>query len=368
MVTLGFQYAFRERMRFALTAAGVASAVVLTVFLAGVYQGATRGSLSYVEHAEAQVWMGRKGSWNLMRTSGLLPGSAKKAAMKLVGVLGTESILAALLPAQVCGEPRTLLVIGLEAEALAATPRFLKSGKRCPRPGEVVIDQAFARRAGLDLGDRLELADRTLRVSGISRETNLLVTQYAFVHDQDLREMLGLTDQASFILVQTESGQAREVACRLEKKVPNVSAYDAASFLANNRQEIASGFLPVLWAIVALGIAVGGTVVALTTYAAVLEKRVDYALLAALGSGEVTRSLVVVQQAMVAALAGCAAGLTILAVFERALPWLVPEVEFHLDPLLGAAAVAGSVVMATAGAFFPARLAARIPPMEAFKR
>jgi putative ABC transport system permease protein len=368
MLTLGFQYAIREKMRFALTAAGVASAVVLTVFLAGVYRGAVRGSLSYVEQADAQVWVGRRGSWNLMRTSGLLPGSTQEALFKVEGVLGVESILAALLPARIDGQQRTLLVIGLESEARAAVPRLLAAGKACPGPGEVVVDAAFARRAGLDLGEGLELAGRNFRISGISRETNLLVTQYAFLQSRDLKEMLGLTHQASFLLVRTEPGQTQTVERLLNEQVPDISAYDAASFLANNRREIASGFLPVLWAIVALGIAVGATVVALTTYAAVLEKRTDYALLAALGGGQTTRSLVVLEQALVAALAGCALGLILLAVIEQALPWLVPEVEFHLDPLLGAAALLGSAIVAWGGALFPARLAARIPPMEAFKR
>ncbi len=73
MLLLGFRYALREPTRLLLTAAGVACAVVLTVFLAGVYLGATRGSLAYIEQADAQVWVGRRGTWNLMRSSGIVP-------------------------------------------------------------------------------------------------------------------------------------------------------------------------------------------------------------------------------------------------------------------------------------------------------
>jgi len=43
-------------------------------------------------------------------------------------------------------------------------------------------------------------------------------------------------------------------------------------------------------------------------------------------------------------------------------------VEFRLEPWLGAAALVGSTAMATIGALFPASVASRLPPMEAFRR
>jgi putative ABC transport system permease protein len=368
MVCLGFQYALRERGRFALTVAGVASAVVLTVFLVGIYRSATRGSLSYIEHTDADIWVGRKGSWNLMRTSGLLTGSVQETVRNVPGVAAAEAILAGLLPADLAGKPRTLLVIGLEAHASRAIPRFIEAGDPCPRTGTIVIDRAFARRAGLGLGDEIKLAGHRLCISGISTQTNLLVTQYAFVLADDLRAVMGLADHASFLLLRTEAGREEEVLRWLGDRHPEVEAFAASVFLANNRREVASGFLPVLLAVACLGMAVGVTVVALTTYAAVLEKRSEFALLAAIGASDRTRFLVVLQLALSAALGGAVAGLVLLASLEPLLPMLVPEVEFHLDPLLIAAAVAGVTITAGVGALVPARLAARIPPMEAFKR
>ena len=116
------------------------------------------------------------------------------------------------------------------------------------------------------------------------------------------------------------------------------------------------------------GARVGGSVVALMTYAAVLEKRGDYVLLAAIGAGSGVRFLVVMQQALLAALAGALAGLTLLLALERLLPALVPEIEFRLELWIAAAALAGSLGMAALGALFPARLATRLPPLEALRR
>lgn len=368
MIRVGLRYALRERTRFALTAGGVACAVVLTVFLAGVYRGAVRGSLSYIERSGADVWVGRRGSWNLMRASGLLSDSARRLVLATAGVRAAEPLLSALLPATLRGEPRTLLVIGIDSGADATRPRAVAAGRTTPRAGEIVIDRAFARRAHLALGDSLELAGRLLRVAGISRETNLLVTQYAFVARADLLRLLGLDDRATFLLVRTAPGSSGAVADRIRRTIPDVAAYDSATFLANNRREIASGFLPVLWAIAALGLGVGGAVVALMTYAAVLEKRGDYVLLAALGAGDGIRFIVVLQQAVAAAVIGGAAGLAALAGVQLLMPLLVPEVEFRLDPVLAAAALAGAAVMAALGAALPARVAASAPPMEAFRR
>ncbi len=368
MISVGFRYALRERTRFALTASGLACAVVLTVFLAGVYRGAVHGSLSYIEHADADVWVGRSGSWNLMRASALLSGTAREQVLAIEGVQSAEAILSALLPAEVNGERRTLLVIGIDESAAAGRPRLVEQGTGVPGPGEIVIDRAFARRVGLALEEDLELAGRRLRVTGLSRETNLLVTQYAFVRRGELLEMLGLVDQATFLLVRTDPEPVTEIAGRIERAIPQVAAYDRATFLANNREEIEAGFLPVLWAIAMFGLAVGGSVVALMTYAAVLEKRGDFATLAAIGAGTGVRFLVVMQQALLAALAGALAGLALLVALQRLLPTVVPEIEFRLELWIAAAALAGSLAMAALGALFPARLATRLPPLEALRR
>jgi len=368
VILLGLKYALRERTRFALTAGGVACAVVLTVFLAGVYRGAMRGSLSYIERTGADIWVGRRGTWNLMRTSGLLPVGARDVLLKIRGVVGAEPILGALLPARVRGERRTLLAVGLARDASLALPRLLEGGAARPGRGEVIVDRAFARRAGLKIGDRLELAERTFRIAGISRETNLLVTQYAFLGRRDLESLLGVRDQATFFLVRARSGEVQSTLDRIRRRSSLVSAFDAPTFLENNRREIAAGFLPVLWAVALLGLFVGGVVVALMTYAAVLEKRHDYALLAALGGGAGARFLVVMQQSLVAALVGAGLGLVALAALTRLLPQLVPEVELLIDPRLALAAVSGAIVMAALGALIPARLATRVSAMEALRR
>ncbi|NIM49949.1 MAG: FtsX-like permease family protein [Gemmatimonadales bacterium] len=367
-MTLGLRYALREPVRFALTAGGLACAVTLTVFLAGVYRGAVHGSLDYIAQADADVWVGSRGSWNLMRASGVLRGSVRQRILAVDGVRAAEPILAALVPAEVRGERRTLLVIGLDGNAPAARPRTLVTGVAVPREEEIIIDRAFARRMHVWLGDEIELAGHTARIAGISTGTNLLVTQYAFASRKQLLRRVGVADRATFFLVKTEPDQATAVAAALESSIPGIAAFDHATFLANNRQEIEAGFLPVLWAVAALGLAVGVVVVALMSYTAVLEKRGDFAVLSALGARHATRFGVVLQQALTAALVGGVIGLAVLLGLQHALPALVPEVEFRLDPGIAAAALAGAAGMATLGALLPARLALRLSPMEAFRR
>jgi putative ABC transport system permease protein len=368
MVWLGIQYALREGRRSVVTLIGIAGALMLAVFLIGVYRGALHGSLDYIAHTEADIWVGRRGSWNLMRNSGLLPGSLRQELLAVPSVTRVEPILAALLPAWLAGEPRTLLVIGLPPQGNLATPRRIDAGRPLPRPGEVVIDRAFARRSGLGLGDTLDLAGRRLRIAGVAAGTNLLVTQYAFVSAGDLASLLGIGDQSSFFLVETAPGSAAQVKHAITTGRPAVAAFTADVFLENNHREVSSGFLPVLLAIATLGMIVGSLVVGLNLYIAVLEKRREFALVAALGGSAATRSLIVLQQALTVALGGGIAGLLLLAVLERLLPFLVPEIEFHLSPLLGLAALAAILGLAFAGAVVPARLAGRVPPMEALKQ
>ncbi|MBI5836395.1 MAG: ABC transporter permease [Candidatus Eisenbacteria bacterium] len=367
MILLGLRYAVRERTRSAITAAGVACAVVLTVFLAGVYCGAVRGSLGYIERADADLWVARPGTWNLMRPGGLLPVSARARLEAQPDVLSAEPVLTGLLPALVDGSPHTLLLVGLSGDARSGRPRRIESGRAVPGPGEIVIDRAFALRAARRVGDTLEVAGRQFRVAGTSRETNLLVTQYAFVRAADLDSLTGLRGMATFFLVRTAPGRAGEVARWLGHS-REIVVFTRGEFLENNRREISSGFLPVLWAVALLGLAVGGMVVALMSYAAVLEKRADYALLAALGGSDARRLGVLLQQSLGASLAGAAVGLVLLVALEHLLPLLVPEIELQVGIPLAGAAVAGAVAMAVLGAWIPARLAVNVPPMEALRR
>jgi putative ABC transport system permease protein len=367
MILLGLRYALRERTRFALTGIGVACSVVLSSFLAGIYQGGVRGSMSFVEDADADLWVGRRGAWNLLRGSGVLPASARADAERIPGVRSAEPILTALLPADVHGEPVTLLVIGLPVDARAARPHRMVCGRSLPRLGEVVIDRAFARKAGLDVGDTLTLADCDLRVAGVSRDTNLLVCQYAFVTHIDLESILGVDDKASFFLLKTDPGRRQAIADTIRSISGQVAVYDRETFIRNNHREIASGFLPILWAIAILGFVVGGAFVMLMTYAAILEKRADYALIGALGGSEGDRLVLVLQQALAAALAGAVAGILVLLALARLLPALIPAMEVAVEPWLCAASVAGAFLTAAIGAWIPARLAAAVPPMEALR-
>jgi predicted lysophospholipase L1 biosynthesis ABC-type transport system permease subunit len=244
----------------------------------------------------------------------------------------------------------------------------VRAGHAIPGQGEIVIDHAFARRAGVGLGDTVTLAGHALTVSGITDDTNLLVTQYCFVALRDLVAAVGLGDIASFFLVRAAPGWGRDLARRVESRIDGVAAFDRETFIANNREEIESGFLPVLWAIALLGLVVGGSIVAIMTYAAVLEKREDYVLLAAIGAGAAVRFSVVLQQAMVAAVTGGIVGVGALVVLQSTLPMLVPELQLRLEAWICVLAIVGAMAMAAAGAVIPGRVATRFAPLEALRR
>ena len=181
-------------------------------------------------------------------------------------------------------------------------------------------------------------------------------------------ETLVILDRSDGQEVRAEPGRAPDVAAALRETLPNAAVFDAATFLANNRAEIEAGFLPVLWTIALLALLVGGIVVALTAHTAVLEKRADFALLAALGATRGARLGVVLQHALTAAAVGGVAALGLLFALQAALPAVVPEIELLIGARIAGAAVAGAAVMAALGAALPARLAMRVPPMEAFRR
>ncbi len=130
---------------------------------------------------------------------------------------------------------------------------------------------------------------------------------------------------------------------------------------------ISRGFLPVLVVLVAIGLVVGGAVIALTTYTATIEKARDYGVLKAVGaSGGFLYRVVVEQSLIVGALGGgLGGGAAALAapLLERSVPEFVTALGWA-DALWVLGAALGAAVAAAA---VPARRIDRIDPAMVFR-
>jgi putative ABC transport system permease protein len=258
-------------------------------------------------------------------------------------------------------------VIGLEQESAAGRPHVV-AGSPTPTPGGIVLDRALARRLDLTIGDSLTIEQRPFHVTGLSRGTNSVLTQFAFISMEDARALLGLDQVVSFVLVRGTDGTEENVLLeRLRTRLPNADVLSQEAFSENNREESKAGLIPLLLTVAVLGGLVAAIVLTLLLYGSVLERREDYALLKAMGASPALLLRVVLGQAGAVVLGGLLVGPLAYLVAVPVVGALAPTVPVALSPLPVTAVVLGAFVIGGVGSVLPLRRIQRIDPGEVFR-
>ena len=366
-VPLARRLVAHDRSRFAITIAGVSVAVALVLFLGAVYAGVREESNAWVDTRPVAVWVALDNTTNLIRSSSLLAGWREDSVAALPGVARASPLLRIITTARTPAGPATVFVLGYQPGDRAAEPALV-AGRQLAARREIVLDRAFARRYHLAPGDWLRLQGVLFRVTGISRGTNAIITQLAFVPLADARGLLGLGDVVSFLLVAGRPGVAADsLAAEIRRSGRRLNAFTQPQFARNNLDEMRNGLLPVLATVDGFGAAVGAAVLGLLLYGTVIERREDFALLKALGAGRALLRRLVLRQAAFAVGAGFAAGLATHLALAPVLGVLLPQVPLALDPAVAGLALALATGMGLAGAWLPIARLDRVYPAEVFR-
>ena len=354
--------------RAILSAAGVGAAALLILVLLGARRSLETGVRAVAGAPQIEFWIAPHGTDNLIRSSGRLPDDAAEIAGAVPGVLKADPVTRAFvtLEAGPAGSPRrrTLLALGVRGPHGLGGPPRLVSGRRPAGPDEVALDRAAAYALGAGLGDSLRVGDRTVRLTGLTRDTNLLATQFLFFDTTPEEGLLPV----SFVAVRLVPGaDVRSVARELATRLPFADVFTRDEFVDASLREVTSGFRPLLVLVSSLGLAVAAILVALLLQGLVEERRADVAVLLAMGASRHILAGAVVLHAAVLASCGAAAGSAAAPVLAAILDRFVPTVELafrladaFLVLLLFAAAGA-------AGGLGPLTRLLRVEPLEAFR-
>ena len=390
MVPVARRLLLRSRGGLVVTVAGVAATVSLLLFLFAVHAGVKDGSTRYVRTAGVDVWIAQKGSDNILKSSSFLPASLAERVARIDGVAQASPLLRVITKAEIRGKlSSTLFLFAFDPSTRLGAPE----GSAALRPGEIILDESFARKYELTRGETLSIQGRTFRVAGLSEGTNALVSQFGFVRFDDGAALLGLRDTASFIVVRTvvpaprrpfrrppagsgpegrrgagtTAGEGAGTTIRkIREALPGLEVHEAKDFVRHHEEEMESGVLPVFAAAATFAAAVGGLIVALMLYSSALERRDDYATLKALGAGQRYLLRLVLVQALLVTIAGCIAGVLLTAAITPLLLRVVPALALRYESSLLLVVPAALVIGALAAAA-PLRVLRRIYPGEVFR-
>lgn len=356
-----------DRLRFAITIAGIGCAVVLILFLLALYNGVRVESNGYIAERPAQAWVAQDNTTNFIKSSSWVRASAGDALRAANGVAEVTPILRLITTVDIGVQRTTAIVLGIEPQSTLGRPHVVDGVDTLAR-GELILDRALARRYGAHVGDTLQVQGRAFRLVGLSRGTNAVLTQLAFIPLDDARDLLGFRDVASFFLVRGTSPTATDALVdSLRGRVAHTNVFSQETFAATNMDELRGGLLPILATVAVLGGTVALAVLTLLLYGTMLERREAYAVLKAIGAADGYLARLIVTQAMVAVLGGLAFGATAYAICAPLTVRLVPVMALAIPwPALGVVAVA-VVALGAVGALLPLRRVARIHPAELFR-
>ena len=251
-----------------------------------------------------------------------------------------------------------IATIGANFEAQLLTVVYAK---------QLGVDRVLADKAGIGVGDTIDVLGRRLAVERIE-PGGTPIFEIAFMSGEDAREVIALDDYVSFFLLATEGGANTDrVARAAVAEVPGSESHTAEDFAAATRNLVEQGFLPVVGALVGIGFAIGGAVIALTIYTATIERARDFGVLKAIGADDRFVYRIVVEQSLGVGVVGAALGIALSTLAATLIRQRVPEFVTDLQLPDAAAVFAIAVLVSAVAAIIPVRRISRIDPAMVFR-
>lgn len=241
--------------------------------------------------------------------------------------------------------------------------RYLKGGP-FRAPGDVIVDEYWARQNKLDVGSPMRFMNRSWRVCGIVEPGKLA---RIFVPLKILQELSANTGKLTMVYVKLDEPQNLNAAmAALKKALPDYQIYSIEEFVSQISVNNVPGLKTFISVVIGISILVGFLVVFLSMYTAVLERTREIGILKSLGATPGMIVGILVRETVLLALIGSAAGILLSFATRWAIMNYVPGslnqvIVPQWWPIAAAVALAGSLL----GALYPGWKAATQDAIEA---
>jgi putative ABC transport system permease protein len=270
------------------------------------------------------------------------------------------------------GDNPFFVSLGVEPTELAEAPPAVIEGTMLKRgeADQILLGERAATDLGIGVGDSVEIEDRELTVTGVFESDNAWEASGGYVPLPTVQEIARKPGLLTAVYVKAApDADPAELQASIERRYPQLTAISDVEDYGDVDQGIELLDAANL-AISLLAVGIGAIGVMNTMVMSVFERTREFGILRAVGwRGRRIIRMVILESlllCLIAALLGTALG--VLA--TRAL-LLVPAIGSFLDPQYSpevfVRALLVGVVVALAGAAYPAFRAVRLTPMEALR-
>jgi putative ABC transport system permease protein len=358
----------KQYLRFIITTFGIALCLILMLFLLAIYHGVSDASVRYVRESDADIWVLQRHAANLLRGTSLLTYRHGELIKKVKGVKSIAPILSFTATVEVPNNTASIHLIGYDPATGKGGPHEILKGDTLLKDDQIVLDNSFAAKYKIKVGDKLPIRDDTLTVAGLSGGTNLFQIQFAFITLKKAQQLLGFAGILSYYQIMLEPGfDPTSVAENIQSVSSEIAVFDKKTFLNNNIHEAETGVMPLFYVVAIIGAIVLTSLLSLILSVYVLEQQRDYAIMKALGAPTTFIPGILLQQSLVLAISGMVIALLLfgpmLKLVEKFSPTVSAETSIKQVFMVGVGLLAVSLL----SSILPLLRQRHIYPLDVFK-
>lgn len=374
MVDLAYKSLLHDKLKFAITVAGVAFAVTLVFVQVGLFIGIMDNSTITIENASADLWVTSKNTPNI-DFAHMFPESYVNRVRTVPGVERADNLIVWFAQlALPTGAQEATEIYALEDFSKWNLPWKVTEGElRDLHSGKfMIMDESAVRRFGkFDVGEYRELNDTRLKIIGKTSEAKSFTTTPLSFLDYELMQSLNpqmLKNRTTYVLVKLAPGaDAAAVKAEIQKRLPHNDVYTKAEWASRSRNYWIrnTGLGLNIFITVFLGCLVGIVVVAQTLYSSTMEHIKEFGTVKAIGGSNADIYAILAKQATIAAVCGYAVGAAMTYLARPAVQKI--DLKLIILPELAIAIFIGAVVMCLAAAMISFKKVSSIDPALVFR-
>ncbi|MFZ2492616.1 MAG: ABC transporter permease, partial [Thermoanaerobaculia bacterium] len=295
MTDLALKMLFHDRLRLAITIAGVGFAVALVIVQAGMFAGLLDNASVLIDEADADLWITSRNTPNV-DFAHPFPDTFVQRVRSVPGVARADNLIVwfvmLMLPT---GTEESVVLWATEHPVTWNIPAHVTSGnvEDVRRGNYLLLDESAVRRHGpFRVGDYREVAGKRMRIIGTTRGAkSFTTTPVAIVDFRRAQALAGFRGKTAYIVVKLQPGaDVAAVRRTIASRLPFNDVYTSAEWSARTRRYwVESTGLGLNMALtVFLGCLVGALIVAQTLYTATMEHIREFGTVKAIGGSNAT--------------------------------------------------------------------------------
>jgi putative ABC transport system permease protein len=348
-------------VRTAVSILAVAIEVTLILVIAGLAAGMVGESAKRIAGIGADImFQPPKSSFILSFNNSVMP---VKVGDKLAEIPGVKAVAPVLV--QVNGQGGLEQVWGIDPATFDTVSGGFqyREGAVFTAADEIVVDDWYAASKKVKIGDRVEMLNEQLRVSGIiehGKGARIVMSL------KSAQERTGSIDKASvFFLKLDNPADFPVVSARLQEAFQDYKIINLPEYESLMRPDNLPGLSEFLKVVVFIAVCIGVLVIFLSMYTSITERTREIGVLRSLGASKRVIVLLIVQESVALCAVGAVAGLGLSALVGRGIQAAFPTLTVAFTPGWITTAMVLAILSGVIGSLYPSYKAALQDPIEA---